>query len=99
MAKHGQGGELPPHRRASSPKSPTAPLAPLLVFTGIYCSNSSMNTAITLWLRSLVLTSLACVTLSPSARADDSIKKLILPGEAFRVQERPAFILLPPEEK
>ena len=26
------------------------------------------------------------------------IKKLILPGEAFLVQDRPAFVLLPPEK-
>ena len=27
------------------------------------------------------------------------IKKLILPGEAFLVQDRPAFVLLPPEKE
>lgn len=31
--------------------------------------------------------------------ADAPIKKLILPGEAFLVQDRPAFVLLPPEKE
>jgi pimeloyl-ACP methyl ester carboxylesterase len=34
----------------------------------------------------------------PSA-ATTPVKKLILPGESFQVQGRPAFVLLPPEEK
>ena len=31
--------------------------------------------------------------------AKDPIKKLILPGEAFLVQDRPAFVFLPPEKE
>ena len=36
----------------------------------------------------------------PGATADDKpIKELILPGEAFLVEGRPAFVFLPPVEK
>lgn len=34
-----------------------------------------------------------------SSQAETSIKELILPGKAFRVEGRPAFIFLPPKEK
>lgn len=40
-----------------------------------------------------------CFSVATSLSADDSIKKLILPGEAFLVDERPAFVLLPDEAK
>ena len=30
---------------------------------------------------------------------EQPVKKLILPGESFSVEGRPAFVLLPPEEK
>lgn len=35
----------------------------------------------------------------PAAKSQTPVKQLILPGEAFLVQERPAFILWPAEEK
>jgi len=38
------------------------------------------------------------IAADPNAAAEP-VKKLILPGEAFFVAERPAFILLPPEGK
>src|SRR6185369_12371798 len=34
-----------------------------------------------------------------SAAADKPVKELILPGESFLVEGRPAFVLLPPEKK
>lgn len=34
-----------------------------------------------------------------SSYANDEIKKLILPGETFRLNGRPAFVLMPPEDK
>lgn len=39
---------------------------------------------------------LACAT---QLGAEEQVKKLILPGESFLVEGRPAFVLLPPEEK
>ena len=56
----------------------------------------------------LPINSLACLATALSigglrASGDEpasaAIKKLILPGEAFLVQDRPAFILLPPEKE
>ncbi len=36
----------------------------------------------------------------PRLSSDEQpVKKLILPGESFLVEDRPAFVLLPPEEK
>lgn len=53
-------------------------------------------------MRTLLAFTAAIIWLSLSAlavAADPPVKKLILPGETFLVAERPAFILLPPEEK
>lgn len=48
----------------------------------------------------LMLLGLFCgALLAPCLNADEPIKKLILPGESFLVEGRPAFILLPPEGK
>jgi dipeptidyl aminopeptidase/acylaminoacyl peptidase len=50
----------------------------------------------------LLLAMMGLVVVGPPALAAEpaaAIKKLILPGEAFLVQERPAFILLPPENE
>jgi dipeptidyl aminopeptidase/acylaminoacyl peptidase len=48
----------------------------------------------------ILTTAIAWLTLAVlSTAADPPVKKLILPGESFLVAERPAFILLPPEEK
>jgi dipeptidyl aminopeptidase/acylaminoacyl peptidase len=39
------------------------------------------------------------IATAPTAAADGPIKKLILPGESFELQGRPAFVLLPAEGK
>lgn len=39
------------------------------------------------------------VCLADPQATGDEIKKLILPGEAFRIEGRPAFVMLPPEGK
>ncbi|QDU36959.1 Carboxylesterase NlhH [Maioricimonas rarisocia] len=49
-------------------------------------------------LAALVVVSSVGQTAEPQESAE-SIKKLILPGEAFRLEGRPAFVMLPPEEK
>lgn len=47
--------------------------------------------------RSFVFVLLATISLSMVATADDEIKKLILPGESFLVEGRPAFVMKPKE--
>lgn len=48
----------------------------------------------------VVLLMAMSVILTAASKADDaSIKELILPGEAFRVEGRPAFVFLPPQDK
>lgn len=48
----------------------------------------------------VVLLMAMSVILTAASKADDaSIKELILPGEAFRVDGRPAFVFLPPRDK
>ena len=46
-----------------------------------------------------VLALVVCLTAGRVLAADPPIKELILPGEAFLVEGRPAFIFLPPEGK
>lgn len=56
-----------------------------------------------LWPRRGLIASLSALavlcSLTPLRAEDPPIKELILPGEAFLVQGRPAFIFLPPEDK
>ena len=56
-----------------------------------------MRTSMSLRLLSLSIAAslIVLVTASSSGLADDSIQKLILPGESFMVEGRPAFILTP----
>jgi pimeloyl-ACP methyl ester carboxylesterase len=53
--------------------------------------------------RSLAWLAIGLSICGPSASGEETtsapIKKLILPGEAFLVQDRPAFVLLPPEKE
>ncbi len=55
------------------------------------------------WTRQTLITAILILVpfvASSSVRAEDApIKELILPGEAFLVEGRPAFIFLPPEDK
>jgi hypothetical protein len=44
----------------------------------------------------LGFTAIICQAQSPASKP---VKNLILPGESFLVEKRPAFILWPPEEK
>jgi len=37
--------------------------------------------------------------ITSASAAEPPVKKLILPGESFLIAERPAFVMLPPEEK
>lgn len=47
----------------------------------------------------LGLSLMVCLATIAKAEEPQSVKQLILPGESFLVEGRPAFIMLPPEEK
>ncbi|NOY41363.1 MAG: prolyl oligopeptidase family serine peptidase [Planctomycetes bacterium] len=50
------------------------------------------------WLRLILFVFIFATVFGKIAQAEAPIKELILPGEAFRVEGRPAFIFLPPKE-
>lgn len=51
-------------------------------------------------IRSTVIVGTLTLALAGACRADDEpVKRLILPGESFLVADRPAFVLLPPENQ
>ena len=47
----------------------------------------------------LIVACLVQLRAADPARAEQPVKKLILPGESFLLEGRPAFILWPPEGK
>lgn len=48
-------------------------------------------------MRSIIVGIIVAIGMSTTALGEDEVKKLILPGESFLIESRPAFVMLPKE--